>query len=62
MSLLRRLADRYQSAKLEAEVKFGRKQWGRQSPPLRLHITTRARIIRASGDVEDLGIIDEREA
>lgn len=55
MSFMRRLADRYQSAKLEAEVKFGRKQWGRQPG----RATIAATVIRANGSVEQLGTIAE---
>lgn len=51
MNPLRRLIRRYQSAKLAADVKAGRKHWGRQ--------TVSAVIIRADGTVEDLGTISE---
>lgn len=53
--MLRRLADRYRSAKLEAEVKFGLKKWGRQPGKA----TIAAKVIRADGSIEELGTIAE---
>lgn len=61
MSLLRRLWDRYQSAKLEAEVKFGRKPWGRQAVVMPARATISAKVIRADGTVEDLGVLAQAE-
>lgn len=52
---LRALID---SVKLRAIL--GQRQWGRQ-PPIKLHVTTRARVIRTNGEVEDLGIVDQRK-
>lgn len=51
----------WRSALLRAQVALGLRTWGRQEPPIKLHITTRARVLRASGEVEDLGVVDERE-
>lgn len=56
-SFLRSLWERYQGAKLEAEVKYGRKQWGRQPGTA----TISATVIRADGTVEELGVIAECE-
>lgn len=56
-SLFRRLWERYQGAKLEADVKYGRKQWGRQPGGA----TISATVIRADGTVEHLGVIAECE-
>lgn len=53
-SIVRSLWERIQSAKLQSDIKHGRKQWGRQPGA-----TIAAKIIRADGSVEDLGIIAE---
>lgn len=53
--IIRRLWERYQSARLEADVKYGRKQWGRQPG----RATIEATIIRADGTREELGVIAE---
>ncbi|HET8787009.1 MAG TPA: hypothetical protein VFM38_15350 [Candidatus Limnocylindrales bacterium] len=43
-------------------VALGLRTWGRQPirTPLRMRLTTRAKVIRANGDIEDLGVVDER--
>lgn len=51
MSLLRSIRERIQAARLEWDVRRGRKQWGRSS--------ISATVIRADGSVEELGVIAE---
>lgn len=58
--MIRRLLDAYRSHRLRRDIAAGRKDWGRQ-PSLNVHITTRARVIRADGSEQDLGVIDQRE-
>lgn len=43
-------------------VRLGLRTWGRQPirVPTRFSVTTRAKVIRADGTVEDLGVVDQR--
>lgn len=40
-------------------VRLGLRTWGRQPTPVRMRLTTRAKVIRADGTVEDLGVVGE---
>ena len=64
--MLNRLINAYRSRRLTVELALGRKQLGRQpgavavaTVPIRAVMS--ARVIRADGSVEDLGVIGETE-
>ena len=59
--ILRRLVDRYQAARLEADIKYGRKPWGRQEVKMPARATLSVRVIRADGSIEDRGIVSESQ-
>ena len=58
--MFQRFRERLAAAKLEWDVSHGRKTWGRVQSPGRAVLS--AKIIRADGTVEDLGVIAEMAA
>lgn len=57
--MFRRIHERLQAARLEWDVRHGKKTWGRVQTPARASIE--AKVIRADGSVEDLGVISQFE-
>lgn len=63
-SIFRRLADWAAAKRLEADIRAGRKTWGRQpgavDAAMPVQATIAAKVIRANGQVEELGILSDR--
>jgi hypothetical protein len=44
---------------LEADIKYGRRAWGRQEVKMPARATLSMKIIRADGSIEDRGVVSE---
>lgn len=53
------IADWFRAKSLEHAVASGQKPWGRQDVKMPAKTTIEAKVIRADGTVEDLGVISE---
>lgn len=66
MGYIQRLRERWGAAALAFNIATGRKVWGRQPSRDGMGATTRAKatmtakIIRADGTIEDLGVVSKR--